>query len=105
MSKELNEFADLRRFVMSLSDELQLVSEEVARLMPRLDAYQIVIEGLCVAHHDRQTVSREVQSQIENLARILATVPVARERYLGQLVEHLVPLLVTVARPRNPQSG
>lgn len=45
MSKESNDVADLRRFAISLSDELEIVSEEVVRLMHCLDAYQMVLEG------------------------------------------------------------
>ncbi|WDR86119.1 hypothetical protein [Burkholderia ambifaria] len=76
MSKESNDVADLRHFAVSLCDELAIVSEEVARLMHRLDAYQMGLEGRRVAHQDQQTVLRE----IVNHARILATKPAARER-------------------------
>lgn len=89
MSKESNDVADLRRFAVLLSDELEIVSKEVVRLMHCLDAYQMVLAGLCVAHRDQQTVLREVENQIEQVAQIPATKPVARDRYLGQLMEHV----------------
>ncbi|MBR8308746.1 hypothetical protein KDX25_20295 [Burkholderia cenocepacia] len=77
MSKESNDVADLRRFAVSLSDELEIVSEEVVRLMHCLDAYQMVLEGLCVAHRDQQTVLREVENQIEQVVQILSPKPTA----------------------------
>lgn len=104
MSKDSNDFADLRRFAVSLSDELEIVSEEMVRLMHRLDAYRMVLEGLCVAHRDQRTVLREVENQIEQVARILSTRPTARDRYLGQLIEHIIPLLLALGRPSCPQS-
>ncbi|WP_175749746.1 MULTISPECIES: hypothetical protein [Burkholderia] len=102
MSKESNDVADLRRFAISLSDELEVVSDEVVRLMHCLDAYQMLLEGLCVAHRDPQTVRREVENQIEQVARILSTEPTARDRYLGQLMEHIIPLLLALGRPGCP---
>ncbi|MFW2272500.1 hypothetical protein [Burkholderia orbicola] len=104
MSKKSNEVADLRCFVLALSDELDVVFQEVVRQVCRLDAYQMVLEGLCVTHQDRQTVLCEVETQIEQLARIPATEPTTRERYLGQLMEQLVPLLVALGQPGGPQS-
>lgn len=103
MNKDSDEVADLRRLVISLCDELEMVSEEVIRLIRRLDAYQMVLEGLSVTHQDRQTVLREVDTQIEQLGRMLATEPEARERYLGQIMEHLVSPLVARCRT-GPQS-
>lgn len=105
MSKESNEVADLRCFAISLSDELEVATDEMIRLMHRLDAYQMVLVGLCAAHQDQQTVLRDVETQIEQVARILATEPTARERYLRQLTEHLVPLLLALGRPDGLQSG
>ncbi|OED14719.1 hypothetical protein [Burkholderia sp. A2] len=102
MSNESNDVADLRRFTVSLSDELAIVSEEVVRLMHRLNAYQMVLEGLCVAHRDQQTVLREVENHIEQIARILSTEPTARDRYLGQLMKHIIPLLLALGRPGCP---
>ncbi|MPV71509.1 hypothetical protein [Burkholderia sp. BE17] len=104
MNKDSDEVADLRRLVMSLSDELDMVFEEVIRQIRRLDAYQMVLEGLSTTHQDRQTVLREVDIQIEQLARMPAIEPRVRERYLGQIMEHLGPLLVALTRPR-PQSN
>ncbi|KKL34024.1 hypothetical protein WR30_26180 [Burkholderia contaminans FFH2055] len=105
MSKESNDVADLRRFAVLLSDELEIVSKEVVRLMHCLDAYQMVLAGLCVAHRDQQTVLREVENQIEQVAQIPATKPVARDRYLGQLMEHVTPLVAALGRSDYPQSG
>ncbi|MDF0501447.1 hypothetical protein POK33_12040 [Burkholderia cenocepacia] len=105
MSKESNEIADLRCFAISLSDELEIATEEVIRLVSRLDAYQMVLEGLCAAHQDQKTVLREVKTRIERVARIPTTEPARRERYLGQLMAHLAPLLVALDRPNGPQSG
>lgn len=104
MSKESNEVADLRRFAISLSDELEIATEEVIRLVSRLDAYQMVLEGLCAAHQNQQTVLREVETQLKRVARILATEPATREQYLGQLRGHLAPLLVALGRPDGAQS-
>ncbi|WP_423758901.1 hypothetical protein [Burkholderia sp. NLJ2] len=100
MNKDSDEVADLRRLVMSLSDELDIVFDEVIRQIRRLDTYQMVLEGLSATHQDRQTVLREIDIQIEQLARMPAIEPRVLERYLGQIMEHLGPLLVALTRPR-----
>ncbi|MBN3777351.1 hypothetical protein G3O06_07250 [Burkholderia sp. Ac-20345] len=102
MNNDSDEIADLRRLVISLSDELEIASEDVYRLMLRLDAYQMVLEGLCVTHSDRQTVLREVDTQIEQLTRMPATEPRVQERYIGQIMEHLGPPLIALSRRRRP---
>ncbi|WP_155257383.1 MULTISPECIES: hypothetical protein [Burkholderia] len=56
MNQNADGIADLRRLVILLSDRLETVSEEVVRLMCRLDAYQMVMEGLILAPPDWQTV-------------------------------------------------
>lgn len=104
MNKDSDEVADLRCLVMSLSDELDMVFDEVIRQIRRLDAYQMVLDGLSATHQDRQSVLREVDNQLEQLARMPAIEPRLRERYLGQIMEHLGPLLVALTRNR-PQSN
>ncbi|WP_175948780.1 hypothetical protein [Burkholderia pyrrocinia] len=103
MNEDSDEVADLRRLVVTLSDKLETVSEVVVRQMWRLDAYQMVLEGLSATHPDRQAALREINAQIEHRARIPAPEPTVRERYLGQLMEHLGPLLAALTR-RCPQS-
>ena len=105
MSKESNEVADLRCFVIALNDELEFVSGQMTRLMGRLDAYQMVLEGLCVTHQDQQTVLREIATQIEQLAQFPATETGAQERYIGQIMEHLVPLMMALGQPGGSHSG
>jgi hypothetical protein len=89
MNQDSDGVADLRRLVISLSVELEVVSDEVVRLMHRLDAYQMVLEGLSPTYPARQAVLREVDAHIERLARMHVTESGARERYLGQVTRAL----------------
>ncbi|RKU05246.1 hypothetical protein C7H84_03665 [Burkholderia sp. Nafp2/4-1b] len=67
----------------------------------------MALEGLCIADQDRQTALRAVETQSERPARILATEPLARERYLGRFMEHRNPLLhlVDQAAPNRAEQA